>query len=122
MENIKVVDDIVEQVERLVSRFYGDEETVFVFTADHGMSKIGNHGDGGTLNPPPHVPPPVRLIIQSRRPDNTRTSLIVWGKGIRGPLPDSNPSSHDGYSLPRDLNDIYRRDLEQADVAALMVD
>ena len=52
MENLKVVDDIVEQAERLVSRFYGDEETVFVFTADHGMSKIGNHGDGGTSNPP----------------------------------------------------------------------
>ena len=49
MENIKVVDDIVEWTERLVSRFYRDEETVFIFTADHGMSKIGNHGDGGTL-------------------------------------------------------------------------
>jgi len=48
MENIKVVDDIVKRTERLVSQFYGDEETVFVFTADHGMSKIGNHGDGGT--------------------------------------------------------------------------
>jgi len=53
-------------------------------------------------------------------PDNTRTPLIAWGKGIRGPLPDSNPSSHDGYSLPWDLNDIYRRDVEQADVTALM--
>ena len=51
MENIKVVDDIVKRAERLVSEFYGDEETVFVFTADHGMSKIGNHGDGGTLKP-----------------------------------------------------------------------
>ena len=68
MENLQVVDDIVEQAEHLVSRFYGDEETVFVFTADHGMSKIGNHGDGGTLNPPLYIPPPVRLIIQSRRP------------------------------------------------------
>ena len=49
MENIKVVDDIVERTERLVSRLYGDEETVFIFMADHGMSKIENHGDGGTL-------------------------------------------------------------------------
>jgi len=48
MENIKVVDDIVNQTERLLSQFYGDEDTVFIFTADHGMSKIGNHGDGGT--------------------------------------------------------------------------
>jgi len=53
-------------------------------------------------------------------PDSTRTPLIAWGKGIRGPLPDSNPSSHDGYSLPWDFNDVYRRDVEQADIAALM--
>ena len=53
MENIRVVDDIVERTERLVSEFYGDDETVFVFTADHGMSKIGNHGDGGTLGSQP---------------------------------------------------------------------
>ena len=52
MKNIKVVDDIVERTERLVSQFYGDEETVFVFTADHGMSKIGNHGDGGASKNP----------------------------------------------------------------------
>ena len=55
MENIKVVDDIVKRTERLVSEFYGDNETVFVFTADHGMSKIGNHGDGGTSKPLPHA-------------------------------------------------------------------
>jgi len=47
MDNIRVVDDIVRQTERLMSEFYGDEETSYVFTADHGMSKIGNHGDGG---------------------------------------------------------------------------
>lgn len=51
MENIKVVDDLVERTERLVSEFYGDDETAFVFTADHGMSKIGNHGDGGRSKP-----------------------------------------------------------------------
>jgi len=53
-------------------------------------------------------------------PDNTRTPLIAWGKGIRGPLPDSNPPSHDDYSIPWDLNDVYRRDVEQADITALM--
>lgn len=46
MNNIRVVDDIVHQTEKLLLDFYGDEETSFIFTADHGMSVIGNHGDG----------------------------------------------------------------------------
>ena len=48
MENIRVVDDIVREAENLISEFYKDEDTSFVFTADHGMSTIGNHGDGRT--------------------------------------------------------------------------
>ena len=56
MDNIKVVDDIVKQTERLFLEFYGDEDTVFIFTADHGMSKIGNHGDGGaSISPYTHT-------------------------------------------------------------------
>ena len=47
MNNIQVVDNIVHDTEKLFLDFYGDEETTFVFTADHGMSKIGNHEDGG---------------------------------------------------------------------------
>lgn len=100
MENIRVVDEIVKEVEHLFSTFYGDNETSFVFTADHGMSAIGSHGDG--------------------HPTNTRTPLIAWGKGIRGPLPDSTPTSHDAYSKSWELNDLYRRDVEQADLAPLM--
>jgi phosphatidylinositol glycan class N len=51
MNNIRVVDDIVRESEQLMSDFYGDQETSYVFTADHGMSKIGNHGDGGIVSP-----------------------------------------------------------------------
>ncbi|KAG1866445.1 alkaline-phosphatase-like protein, partial [Suillus tomentosus] len=98
--DITVVDRIVQQTEELFSNFYHDEETSFVFTAHHGMSRIGNHGDGD--------------------PDNTRTPLIAWGRGIRGPLPDIIPSSHDGYSRLWQLDDFLRRDVEQADLAALM--
>ena len=49
MANIQVVDEIVKQTEELFREFYADEETAYVFTADHGMSKIGNHGDGGKV-------------------------------------------------------------------------
>ncbi|KAG2120771.1 Phosphatidylinositolglycan class N-domain-containing protein [Suillus discolor] len=89
MNNIQVVDRIVQQTEELFSNFYHDEETNFVFTADRGMSRIGNHGDVD--------------------PDNTRTPLIAWGRGIRGPLPDIIPSLHDEYFH-----------VEQADLAPLM--
>ena len=49
MKNIQVVDNIVRQTEGLFSEFYKDDATAFIFTADHGMSKIGNHGDGGKV-------------------------------------------------------------------------
>jgi len=49
MKNIQIVDDIVRQTETIFSEFFQDEETSFIFTADHGMSEIGNHGDGGTF-------------------------------------------------------------------------
>jgi phosphatidylinositol glycan class N len=47
MNSIRIVDTIVRQTEVLFTEFYKDEETSFIFTADHGMSNIGNHGDGG---------------------------------------------------------------------------
>jgi GPI ethanolamine phosphate transferase 1 len=53
-------------------------------------------------------------------PDNTRTPLIAWGKGTRRPLPDTSPSSHDEYSQPWEFGHLFRRDVEQADIAALM--
>lgn len=49
MANIQVVDQIVKQTEELFHEFYADDETAFIFSADHGMSKIGNHGDGGEV-------------------------------------------------------------------------
>ncbi|KAJ6601273.1 Phosphatidylinositolglycan class N-domain-containing protein [Mycena vulgaris] len=100
MNNLQVVDSIVRRTESLMQEFYQDEDTSYIFTADHGMSVIGNHGDG--------------------HPDNTRTPLVAWGRGIRGPLPDSSPSSHDAYSEPWEFNHLLRRDVEQADLAPLM--
>ncbi|KAL5637599.1 hypothetical protein ACGC1H_004121 [Rhizoctonia solani] len=111
MENIIHVDAIVQEAEKLINDFYAHDDepenesrTAYVFTADHGMSAIGNHGDGD--------------------PDNTRTPLIAWGAGIRGPVPDPDSNStHDSYSKPawgQPLTDLARADVQQADVAALM--
>ncbi|CAE6444112.1 unnamed protein product [Rhizoctonia solani] len=116
MQNIMHVDTIVQQAEKLINDFYAHDDepenesrTAYIFTADHGMSVIGNHGDGGSA---------------ALDPDNTRTPLIAWGSGIRGPVPDPDSNStHDSYSKSawgQPLTDLARADVQQADVATLM--
>ncbi|KAJ9092458.1 hypothetical protein QFC21_006840 [Naganishia friedmannii] len=96
----KVVDGIVKQVEMEINDFYKDERTAFLFTADHGMSNIGNHGDG--------------------HPDNTRTPWIAWGSGIRSPIPDPFSETHDKVSAPWQFTHLRRRDVDQVNLTALM--
>ncbi|THC99234.1 hypothetical protein EYZ11_001322 [Aspergillus tanneri] len=103
LHNIKIVDKGVQEITKLVEEFYADDKTAFVFTADHGMSDWGSHGDG--------------------HPDNTRTPLVVWGSGVASPRYTQNgfPSGHeDGVSSDWGLDTIKRNDVAQADVAALM--
>ncbi|KAI1856742.1 hypothetical protein JX265_011383 [Neoarthrinium moseri] len=102
LNNIKVVDQGVKEITELIKKFYGDDRTAFVFTADHGMSDFGSHGDG--------------------HPDNTRTPLITWGSGVAKPVvhQGSVAPGHDDYSSDWNLDHIKRHDVHQADVAALM--
>lgn len=102
LHNIKVVDDGVREISKLVEDFYNDGKTAFVFTADHGMSDWGSHGDG--------------------HPDNTRTPLIAWGSGVAKPVKEKGSISpgHDESSADWGLDHIHRHDVAQADVAALM--
>ncbi|WQF80066.1 Putative sulfatase, GPI ethanolamine phosphate transferase 1 [Colletotrichum destructivum] len=102
LNNIKVVDQGVEEITALIEKFYADDRTAFVFTADHGMSDWGSHGDG--------------------HPNNTRTPLITWGSGIALPVltPDSVAPGHDEYSSDWNLDGVKRHDVAQADIAALM--
>lgn len=116
--NLMVVDAITRRVEELFADFFGAEEnarTAWVFSADHGMSSKGNHGDG--------------------EPDNTRTPLVAWGSGVRTPrLVDSKSvqgraqldrrieeeASDTYYSGWKGLEGLWREDVEQADVTSLM--
>ncbi|CAK7232526.1 Glycosyl phosphatidyl inositol anchor synthesis [Sporothrix curviconia] len=111
LNNVKVVDQGVKEITELINDFYNDDRTAFVFTADHGMSDWGSHGDG--------------------HPDNTRTPLIVWGSGVAQPQvhPEGEGKEtvdagvapgHDEYSAGWGLSHIHRHDVAQADVAALM--
>lgn len=102
LHNIQVVDEGVREITGLMETFFGDDKTAFVFTADHGMSDWGSHGDG--------------------HPDNTRTPLIAWGSGIASPRKSTtgNAGGHDYFSADWDLNHIQRNDVAQADIAVLM--
>jgi GPI ethanolamine phosphate transferase 1 len=102
LRNIQVVDQGVKEITEMIERFYNDDRTAFVFTADHGMSDFGSHGDG--------------------HPDNTRTPLIVWGSGVAKPKisPNQIALGHDEFSSDWQLDNVQRHDVNQADVAALM--
>ncbi|KAF9892219.1 Glycosyl phosphatidyl inositol anchor synthesis [Aspergillus nanangensis] len=103
LHNVKVVDEGVKEITKLVEDFYADDKTAFVFTADHGMSDWGSHGDG--------------------HPDNTRTPLVAWGSGVARPeyYQGEGLSGHeDGVSADWGLDNVRRNDVAQADVAALM--
>ncbi|KAJ4986774.1 phosphatidylinositolglycan class N [Stagonosporopsis vannaccii] len=103
LHNIQIVDRGVQEITQLIEEFYDDDQTAFVFTADHGMSDWGSHGDGN--------------------PDNTRTPLIAWGAGIAEPVKavGTKAEGHeDGFSHDWNLDHIQRNDVDQADVAALM--
>ncbi|KAI1116831.1 GPI ethanolamine phosphate transferase 1 [Nemania sp. NC0429] len=102
LHNIQVVDEGIKEVTSVIQKFYADDRTAFVFTADHGMSDWGSHGDG--------------------HPDNTRTPLIAWGSGVAKPAiyKEGTAPGHDEYSADWNLSQIQRHDTQQADVAALM--
>ncbi|KAJ5543089.1 hypothetical protein N7535_005518 [Penicillium sp. DV-2018c] len=103
LHNIQVVDSGVQAITKLMEDFYGDDKTAFVFTADHGMSDTGSHGDG--------------------HPDNTRTPLVAWGSGVARPQLSSSgiaAGHEDGFSADWGLDQVRRHDVAQADVAALM--
>ncbi|KAK9235689.1 Phosphatidylinositolglycan class N-domain-containing protein [Lipomyces kononenkoae] len=97
--NIQHIDTGIQKLQKMIDEFYQDDKTAWVFTADHGMSDMGSHGDG--------------------HPDNTRTPLVAWGAGVAKP-DTSNPTGHDEFSSPWDLSTVKRVDVEQADTAALM--
>lgn len=98
-DNVKYIDRKVETLVEKVRAFFDDDETAFIFTADHGMSAFGSHGDG--------------------HPNNTRTPLVAWGAGLNKPIHDLNPV-YDNYTQGWGLSHIKRHDVKQADITSLM--
>jgi len=113
LQNIASVDRGVRAIYEMFEDYFRDNRTAYVFTSDHGMGNQGAHGDGD--------------------PTNTRTPLIAWGAGVRGPersTPSVDPRNgiNTGFSKEEENNFSYRwglshllrKDVEQADVAPLL--
>ncbi|KAK4872024.1 hypothetical protein RN001_016148 [Aquatica leii] len=62
IENIKVVDTGVKDIVHLIENYFNDNMTAYVFTADHGMTDWGSHGDGSK--------------------HETEVPFIAWGAGF----------------------------------------
>ncbi|SSD61256.1 probable GPI ethanolamine phosphate transferase 1 [Saccharomycodes ludwigii] len=101
-DNVKYIDTQISQLVSRVRDFFKDDDTAFVFTADHGMSAFGSHGDG--------------------HPNNTRTPLVAWGSGVSGPVVNKHPelALSDSYTGSWELHSVERHDVNQADITALM--
>lgn len=110
-DNIRYIDGEISKLVPFVESFFNDNQTAFIFTADHGMSDLGSHGDGNI--------------------DNTRTPFIAWGAGIKKPVEVNSTSKHEKYNEFKvnyesdyfddwDLNKYLRNDFEQADISILI--
>eukprot|EP01063_Lacrimia_lanifica_P039974 TRINITY_DN8922_c0_g2_i1.p1 TRINITY_DN8922_c0_g2~~TRINITY_DN8922_c0_g2_i1.p1 ORF type:complete len:902 (+),score=249.44 TRINITY_DN8922_c0_g2_i1:129-2834(+) len=118
LESMAHVDKCLRDASRVLDEFYGhDNETVYVITADHGMTRRGSHGDGS--------------------PEETRVPIIAYGAGLnprcrerRGAPPSGVKFWQEAFSsLEEEVAYTRRRwagapseriDLEPADVSILM--
>lgn len=110
MDTITYVDDKLKVLHEKLQDFFKDNQTTYIFTADHGMTSRGSHGDG--------------------HPECTRTPFVVWGHSARVPSQGHGKIISDGtmeksfeenyVSTSWNLNPAYRKDIRQADLAPLM--
>lgn len=62
LDNMKNVDSGIEEVVQRTEEYFGQGETAYIFTSDHGMTDWGSHGSGST--------------------DETETPFVAWGAGL----------------------------------------
>uniref|UniRef100_A0A4X1TSM7 GPI ethanolamine phosphate transferase 1 n=1 Tax=Sus scrofa TaxID=9823 RepID=A0A4X1TSM7_PIG len=94
LDNIKIVDDGLKEIESTLKDFYGnDEKTAFIFTSDHGMTDWGSHGAG--------------------HPSETNTPFVTWGAGIKYPQRVSAQKFDDTYLEEWKLENWKRHDVNQ---------
>ncbi|KAK0078653.1 hypothetical protein PV325_002228 [Microctonus aethiopoides] len=61
-DNMRFVDKKIQEVVESTTKYFNDNSTAYIFTADHGMTDWGSHGSGSN--------------------DETETPMIAWGAGV----------------------------------------
>lgn len=97
-DQITFIDQGIEKAVKIIEEFFGDKDTVYLLSSDHGMKDTFSHfGDNI---------------------ENIRIPFIAWGAGITGPEPEEKfGETHDEYSRPWKLEGIKRKDVLQSDLA-----
>ena len=104
-DNVKLVDEGIGRMERLIEEYFNDSQTAYIFTADHGMTDWGSHGAGLA--------------------DETMTPLLAWGAGLGWPQKvalgaEKVGAGMDSWSEKWGLSHLTRCDVNQADIAPLI--
>ncbi len=102
-QNIKVVDNGIKHTVAMIEDYFNnDNKTVFVFTADHGMTNWGSHGTG--------------------MDDETLTPFVAWGAGVK--TLRHHLTNTEIYNLLQDFDEfsgsLYKVDIAQADITPLI--
>lgn len=99
IKNLILVDSGIQKITELIQSKFNDDKTAFIFTADHGMTDRGSHGDGDHFE--------------------TETPLIAWGAGVNNwNKIDELPQNQLFIQLGTKL--VPKFDTAQADIAPLM--
>ncbi|XP_037052386.1 GPI ethanolamine phosphate transferase 1 [Bradysia coprophila] len=98
-DNLIAVDQGVERINKLFNEVFPDDRTAFIFTADHGMTDRGSHGDGDDYE--------------------TQTPIVAWGAGIPKHTEKPTATTDQLHSIIGS-NRVPRFDINQIDIAPLM--
>ncbi|KAL4224091.1 hypothetical protein ACF0H5_017545 [Mactra antiquata] len=102
LQHLRYLDDGIKDIVGQFEDFFEhDGKTAYIFTSDHGMTNWGAHGEG--------------------MPDEIHCPLIVWGSGIRKPIPEDNLNAYpDTLSQDWSMTKWKRTNIEQPSLAPLM--
>lgn len=104
LDNVETVDKGIDIVSRRFEEFFGDNETAFVFTSDHGMNDCGMHGGAS--------------------PDETKTLLIAWGAEVPTPYAKQEKETRGPEQKISDVSAssfaFERADVQQMDIPMLV--